>query len=283
MRFEFSVALPHPEKPIVDARLRPGLYFGFTGTKNMVQGMRMAPSKRLLVTLLLLLPIPSAFGQQETKKPDDPALAEVSRIVQEGQKEIQAFRQRGGKENDPNHPALKWSQELWKLHERYRGERPGSLAAGAAIRMLLRAERFTQANSWADQLAPDDPAWEEVFPHLQNAANTRNDHSYVLNKLKELLGDPRSEKLRPGLYFYLGQAHKWAGDNEAGIAAYETVLQLAPGTAWARGARASIEELQVLAIGKPAPAVSARTREGRDISLYDFRGKAVLLIFWAST
>jgi thiol-disulfide isomerase/thioredoxin len=47
-------------------------------------------------------------------------------------------------------------------------------------------------------------------------------------------------------------------------------------------ARPDLFELRYLRIGKPAPAITAVDLDGQTFSLSDYKGKAVLLVFWAA-
>jgi peroxiredoxin len=58
------------------------------------------------------------------------------------------------------------------------------------------------------------------------------------------------------------------------IVAILAVLALLPGC--------SKEEMQNAVVGKPAPAFSLKTPDGRTVSLTDFSGKAVVIDFWTT-
>jgi len=225
----------------------------------------------------------SAGAAQQAAQNQEAVIDEIHRLAQEAREEVAAFREQGGNHADRNHPAVKWSRQLWSLHEKHRGTRAGSLAATLAIRLLISSERISEAAARADKLAPGDSAWLQVAPQFLEAGSRGYDPVYLKTKLRKLIADPSAEALRPGFYYYLGLAHKRAGEDEAGIAAFESVLKLYPESSWAKYAREGVEELSVLGISKPAPAIAARTREGTTVSFESYRGRAVLLIFWAST
>jgi hypothetical protein len=227
--------------------------------------------------------IAPASAAQQAAQNQEATIDEIYRLAQEAREEVAAFREQGGRNSDPNHPVLKWSRELWSLHQKHRGTRAGSLAATQAIRLLVSFERISEAAACADKLAPGDSAWLQVAPLFLEAGSRGYDPVYLKTKLRKLIADPSAEALRPGFYYYLGLAHERAGEDEAGMAAFESVLKLYPESSWAKYAREGVEELSVVGIGKPAPAIEAQTRDGSRITLESYRGRAVLLIFWAST
>jgi hypothetical protein len=57
----------------------------------------------------------------------------------------------------------------------------------------------------------------------------------------------------------------------------------APGTPYAEEAIGLIYEIEHLAVGMAAPAISAKARNGRTVSLSALRGKPVVLVFWGTT
>jgi cytochrome oxidase Cu insertion factor (SCO1/SenC/PrrC family) len=63
----------------------------------------------------------------------------------------------------------------------------------------------------------------------------------------------------------------------------KAALQDAAGTPLAKDAETALYELDNLGYGQPAPAFASRARDGSQVALADFRGRVVLLVFWAST
>ncbi len=47
-------------------------------------------------------------------------------------------------------------------------------------------------------------------------------------------------------------------------------------------AKARLDEMENLVVGKPAPAIDGTAMDGRPLKLSDYRGKVVLLVFWGT-
>ena len=57
----------------------------------------------------------------------------------------------------------------------------------------------------------------------------------------------------------------------------------APGSASAEEAGGLLYEIAHLSVGLPAPAFSAKARNGKTVDLAALHGRAVVLVFWATT
>ena len=82
--------------------------------------------------------------------------------------------------------------------------------------------------------------------------------------------------------FTLGQAYWKKGDTEQAKVAFQTVLTQHPNTPYAKEAEGNLLEMDILNLGQPAPLFASRAMSGEPISLADFKGKVVVLKFWAS-
>ena len=65
-------------------------------------------------------------------------------------------------------------------------------------------------------------------------------------------------------------------------AAFEKVIAEYPDTPYAKDAEGNIHEIEFLNIGQPVPLFARNSSTGEPISIADFKGKVVLLYFWAS-
>ncbi|HEX9759886.1 MAG TPA: hypothetical protein VGA40_03155, partial [Candidatus Acidoferrales bacterium] len=72
----------------------------------------------IAATMAVALPGAAWHQQQEAA---DPAQQEVRDTLRQAQQEIQEFTRGGGKAEDPAHPAVKWSAQLWELGQKHKG------------------------------------------------------------------------------------------------------------------------------------------------------------------
>lgn len=238
-------------------------------------------SGRLLAPMLCLLLATSGGAQSPAGR--DPLLAQVDELLGQARREIREFEQGGGKHEDARHPVVGWVERLWEVRERHPGTPAAGRATAEAIHLLVHADRVAEAETRADGLAPDDPAWESLGGVLFEAASIRKDYGFLIRKLGSLVEQQRGPKVRAGLRYHLGRAHSKRGEREAARAALKAVLQELPGSSVAKEAETALYELESLGYGQPAPAFTSGARGGSRQSLADLRGKVVLLVFWAST
>lgn len=73
-----------------------------------------------------------------------------------------------------------------------------------------------------------------------------------------------------------------SGDTPQAIAAFQTSVAEHPNSLYTREAGDNSPEADLLNIGQPAPQFTFRSITGEVISPANFKGRAVLLVFWAS-
>jgi Flp pilus assembly protein TadD/peroxiredoxin len=82
-------------------------------------------------------------------------------------------------------------------------------------------------------------------------------------------------------YYNLGFALIKSGQEDEGVAVLKKFLELDPGASEASQARAVVGNVKMVD-AKVAPAFAVKSHTGDDLALEKFRGKLVLLDFWAS-
>jgi cytochrome oxidase Cu insertion factor (SCO1/SenC/PrrC family) len=85
------------------------------------------------------------------------------------------------------------------------------------------------------------------------------------------------------VHYHLGRARAKAERGDAARAAFQAALRDAAGTPFAKEVEATLYELEKLGCGHPAPAFAGTARDGKRVALEDYRGRVLLLVFWAST
>jgi hypothetical protein len=236
---------------------------------------------RIAATLLLLAPFARANHQQQNEK--DPTLVRAQEMLRQARTEIGEFEKAGGKKDDPSYPIAKWVAQLWELRDQHPGTSAAKLAGSEAVHLLVHAERFADAYALADRVPPNDLTWEPLAGYLLEAAANQKDYSSAQRKLAALLKQQTDAKLRAAVQYHLGRAQWKGGDVAAAKASFAAVVEQAPDSHFAKEAEKALHELMNLGYGQPAPAFTAKTREGAALSLADYRGRVALIVFWAST
>jgi thiol-disulfide isomerase/thioredoxin len=131
-----------------------------------------------------------------------------------------------------------------------------------------------------------DPAWAER--HLRTILKAQNPAarvagSFALASLlqnKDEAAQPEAEQLYRRV---VEEAAKVADDwNQAAYKLVETFHEFPDGDRWVEPARSQLEEMKVRGLGKPVPDLTGDDLDGKAMRLADYRGKVVLLTFWAS-
>jgi hypothetical protein len=227
-------------------------------------------------TLVMLVPAATRASAQQA-----PA-AGVDEMLRQARQEIGSFEKAGGKKNDPLHPVGKWAQELWKQRETSPGSPDAAKAASEAVHLLIHADRFTEAQTRADQIPSDDPAWQTLAQVLFESASLQKDFAYFFAKLQSVLTGAKDAKTRAAVQVSLGRGWREQHDEEKAKAAFRSAMDLAGDSPSGRQAETELYELLHLGVGQPAPAFSAAAIDGSRVSLADYRGKPLVLIFWST-
>ena len=230
--------------------------------------------------LVLLLPL-MANAQNTATKPD-PETDRVQAMISQEKKDAEHFSKSGGKDNDANHPNLKWAATLWQ----YRVEHPGTpattVATAEALTLLLRSDRSDEMQAKVETLKLDDAAWQRVISLLLWAAAKTKDYSHVIAKAEALAQAAHDPEIRAHARFTAGQAYWRKKDIEQARTAFRAVVNEYPKTSYAEEAQGDLREIEFLNPGQPAPSFERTTIDGEPIFLAGFKGKVVVLKFWGT-
>ena len=249
---------------------------------------------RVLSGILLLTVMTTGPGQDRTsaqsaqppaaQPPASPSVADVRAMAAEARKEIDGYKTAGGAADAADHPAIKWSAALWQVRGRAADGDTVALASLEAIRMLNRAELWDRAQARAASLDADDPAWARVPTALYEGAIARKTFDDTVAMLSRTAASTKSPANKAAALIVIGRVHRRLGDLPAATRSISEARAAAPGTPQAEEADGLIYEIEHLSVGLRAPAVSGKPRNARRaITLDSFRGKPILLVFWAST
>lgn len=213
-----------------------------------------------------------------------PTVADVRQMAADARKDVESYAQAGGTAGAADHPAIKWADAMWQVHDRSPHSDAGTAAKVEAIRLLIRAELWDRAHARVDALDADDPAWQRVASAVYEEGIARKSFDYTLATLSRTAASTKTASIRSAALQAIGRVHRRNGDLPAAVRSLEEARAAAPGTPLAAEADGLIYEIRHLSVGLPAPAISGKPRNGRRaISLESFRGKPVVLVFWGST
>ena len=156
-------------------------------------------------------------------------------------------------------------------------------ATVAAARQLVSTKAWAELDHTLATLSPDDPAWEKLPAIIYQGGVTRNDLPWVLDRLSRVAALTSNGSIKASALIAVGRAYRRQGDEGSATRSLEQAKTAAPGTSYAEEAEGLLYDIQHLSVGRPAPPISAKARNGRNISLAALRGKAVVLVFWGTT
>jgi hypothetical protein len=235
----------------------------------------------LLISVVLAIPAGSASAQPTPTAGS--TVADVRSTLTAARAEIDAFLAAGGTDGASDHPAVKWHSTLWAFRERNPGTEAAAVATAEAIQLLLRAELSDQAHAKADSLSADDLAWVRLSAYLDYEASWRKNYSYLVNRLSDVSARTNDGTVKSAALVALGRAYRRQGDMPLAVRTLESARAAAPESAPANEADGLLYDIAHLSLGLQAPAFSGTTPDGRTVTLDGLRGKAVALVFWAST
>ncbi|MGH9842598.1 MAG: redoxin domain-containing protein [Blastocatellia bacterium] len=232
--------------------------------------------------LVLALLTATTRAQEQPKPAADPELERVKKLTQDAWEEAQQFLKGGNKESDAAYPGRKWAVTLWEYGAEHPGTPAAAHATGEALHFLAHAGLHDELAAKADSLKADDPAWRRLVSVLLESAERSKDYAYAIRKLTWLTQNTADKKLQARAQFSLGQAWWKKGDNDLAKAAFRQLIADQPGSASAKEAEGNLFEMESLNVGQPAPQFAFKGANGAPVSLAGYKGKVVLLNFWAS-
>jgi hypothetical protein len=231
---------------------------------------------RLKLWVLLLASATLLSAQQA------PVAATVEDVLRQARQEILNFQKAGGKNNDPAHPAEKWAQELWKWRDTSPGTPDAARATTEALRLLVYADRFIEVESRVDRIPPDDPAWQSLARVLLDSASRQKNYTYFFAKLQSVLSEATDANTRAEVQVSMGRAWRQQRDEKKAETAFRSAIELAGDSPAGKQAQTQLYELLHLGVGQPAPLFSAAAIGGSRLSVADYRGKPLVLVFWGT-
>ena len=130
------------------------------------------------------------------------------------------------------------------------------------------------------QLNTDAELWSTILLYVKiGYENSGQDFYGLLQDLEDKLTHPRSQS---GVFFHLGREYLSRNDKDKATQYFRKVVNLNAHPFYIDQALSDLYEIESLNIGDMAPIFNAQTVFGDSLSLSDYRGKIVLLEFWAT-
>ena len=250
-----------------------------------------------LVPLLALVPVVGARGQDKADKqtPAQQYKALQDEFRKARQEQAQAYRQA---KTDPE--KKKVEEQIRKKRQEFAGrflelaqKNPKEPFAFEALAFVaLNSEGGAEGDKAAELLLKDHAA---KLPDLMEELGSATDSPAAEKVLRGLLDKSSDKKVQAAACLSLGQLYKSKSEAEgvkpadAEKAAKEAegffdrvVTKYADVKEAADAAKGELFEIRNLGIGKSAPDISGEDGDGKKFKLSDYRGKVVVLDFWAN-
>jgi peroxiredoxin len=239
-----------------------------------------------LISLLVIFPLmaiplcPMVIGQESGNT--DPETTRVREMIRKAWQEAGQFTKVGGEIKDETHPIRKLAKVLWQYREQNPGTPASAVATAEALRLMVYSDQINEALTRAAALSPDDGAWKYLITVLLEAADITRDYTAFLTQAGALLQQFKDKTLKTQTLLAMGMAYEGKGENILAKSCFEAVIAENPGSPQAAEAKQRISIVDSVGLGQTAPIFTARSTDGKDIKLSDYRGKVVILEFWAT-
>ncbi len=211
--------------------------------------------------------------------PDDKSTKQATQARRSG---TGSGAQSGSKASEPNNPNLKWAATLWEYRNKHPDTPASAIATTEALRLLVRADRFSEMQTKADTVKLDEAAWKRAIYVLVEAAANKKDYNYLISKTQALSQTAVDPEIKVFAHITLGDAYWKSGDTAQARVAFQAVVTKYPKTPYAEEAEGNLMEIELLNPGQPAPQFARTTIKGDPISLAGFKGRVVVLKFWGT-
>jgi hypothetical protein len=228
--------------------------------------------RRLIIgalTLALFGPVLAAQQDKDQPQPDKPGVAEYKALIAEIEKTGQEARKKYDAAEDP--------KEKEKIRDEFFKQREGF------------ANKFLEL---AQKHAKEEVAAEVALMALNVAGDA--DREKVLDLMRTLIAKSPHKPVQAQLALSLAQDLKGRAERTGSIkmsqeaeSLFERVIKDYPeaknrrGEALAKSAEDQIAEMRKFGLGKEAPDIEGVDSDGKSFKLSDYKGKVVVLDFWA--
>jgi len=199
------------------------------------------------------------------------AEAERSHTLKAGENQDEAIR-----------TARNWADQLLGYSRQHPDAAESRDAENEALVLLLGPGLIADAAARSAELTPADEAWGRAVMNRLWAAAGAKDYDYAIRNADALIEHSKRPDLKAQIRLAQGDANWEKGAVAQAKTIFRRVTDEYPKTRFADEARGNIYEIESLNVGQAAPRLESRFVDGHQARLADFKGKTVLLVFWAS-
>jgi hypothetical protein len=202
-------------------------------------------------------------------------------IVRAKAEQSQALKAGTGIE-EANRTAKIWADQLLGYSRQHPDTEESKDAANEALILLLGPGLIADAAARSAELNPADEIWGRAVMNQLWAAAGAKDYDYAIRNAEALIEHSKRPDLKAQIRLAQGDAYWEKGDTAQAKAVFRRATDEYPKTRFADEARGNIYEIESLNVGQAAPRLESKFVDGHQARLADFKGKTVLLVFWAS-
>jgi hypothetical protein len=235
---------------------------------------------RQIPQLLIIALAAVSLSARAQNAPTASALEQEFKDLQREAREQVALFRNGSLARDPRGD---FAARYWALREKAAVGTVAGDAARESLRLLVDAGRGDEALAKLNALPASDPVWHAGgLSLLRDIAAGKGEPHIFLNRARELLEKSSDRAFRARVHYSVGRFYQVGGREADAIKAHEAaVAENAESEFGTRSAR-EIYDIRELRIGNPAPAFSATTLSGKQVSAASLRGHATVFVYWAS-
>jgi hypothetical protein len=211
-----------------------------------------------------------------------PGWKQVHDLIIRAQGERSQALKAGGDSEAANHAARNWADQLLDYSRQHPDAAESKDAENEALLLLLGPGLIADAAARSAELNSGDETWGRAVMNQLWGAAARKDYDYAIRNADSLIEHSKRPEIKAQIRLAQAEAYWEKGDAARAKAVFRRVTDEYPKTRYADEARGDIYEIESLNVGQAAPGLDSKFVDGHKARLADFRGKTVLLVFWAS-